>query len=599
MLERANDIYVYIKNKILKRTGFEFIEILFILGCIFSAVLMYVRCFFGTEFTDEAFTVSDSLAVMHGNTPFAFDTLLYVGESFIPIMFYKIYEFFVPGLEGVFLYSRICYVTFRLLILCVIYFLLKNDLPRKWRILTVGILIPYMGAIMQNFSYNTIATYVTLLVSVLLYSSRYDNEKKMYVKLFVSGFLTAISVFAHPTYVLVIPVFAVLITVNAKHKEKFKSIVVYCLGGGAEILIVFIPILFSVGLEKVLYGFETMISCSQNMITSTIAQRIMEVVMLVSPYWIILIVCSVILYLVGEKYFRVVKKKFSEQEYWVLSIGIAACLCLFMTDIGTDDFFYQAGAVCVGVFILLLPIFKGWMSLAWYIAIPNIIFILFMTCFSLTGISRFYYSIPMILLYFIILFNQNNRILNLLGVAMAVLLILLQGYTDYLYMYRDAGITYLTNRVTEGVYKNIYTTPDRANDIVELETYLNENIGEGESVSFRDNVPVAYLMRNKNICDIKTWDEMQWSYNCDNPTSMYRYYKNKGKIPDVIAYVDFGRDESLSIENPSDVFQFNDFVNEYYYLDKSDFANNTFRVLIYRNNGTFDFDFDKLINSVR
>ncbi len=599
MLERANNIYVSIKNKIQKRTGFELIEIIFILGCIFAAGLMYIRCFFGTEFTDEAFTVSDSLAVMHGNTPFALDTLLYVGESFIPIVFYKIYELFVPSLEGIFLYSRICYVTFRLLILLAIYYLLKNDLQRKWRILTVGILIPYMGAIMQNFSYNTIATYVTFLVSVLLYSCRYDDGKKMYVKLFFSGFLTAISVFAHPTYVLAIIVFGVLIIVNAKQQEKLKSIIVYCLGGVTEILIVFIPIIASVGLGKVLYGFETMVSCSQDIITSTITQRILEVVMLVAPYWIILTIGAGVLYLIGEKYIGLVKKKFSRQEYWFFAIGIATCLCLFMADRGTDDFFYQLGAICVGVFLLLIPTFRGWDSLAWYIGIPNIVFILFMTFFSLTGISRFYYSLPMILLFFIVLFHQNNKFLNLMGVVMAVLFILLQGYTDYLYMYRDDDITFLTERVTEGVYKNIYTTPDRANDAVELERYLNENIGEDESVSFRDNVPVAYLMRNKNICDIKTWDEMQWSYNCDNPTSMYRYYKNKGEIPDVIAYVDFGRDESLSIENPSDMFQFNDFVNQYYYLDKSDFENDTFRVLIYRNNGTFDLDFDELINSVR
>lgn len=91
---------------------------------------------------------------------------------------------------------------------------------------------------------------------------------------------------------------------------------------------------------------------------------------------------------------------------------------------------------------------------------------------------------------------------------------------------------------------------------------------------------------------------MQYTYECNDPTLMYRYYKNKQQIPDVIAYVDFGRDEILSIEKSEEEFQFNKFVNDYYYLDKGDFSNNTFRVLIYRNNGTFDGEFDKLLNSI-
>ena len=117
-------------------------------------------------------------------------------------------------------------------------------------------------------------------------------------------------------------------------------------------------------------------------------------------------------------------------------------------------------------------------------------------------------------------------------------------------------------------------------------------------MSFRDNVPVAYLMRNKNICDVRTWDIMQYSYECNDPTLMYRYYKNKQEIPDVIAYIDFGRDEIMSIEKSQNAFQFNKFVNRYYKLEKNDFENNTFKVMIYRNKGEFDGEYDELINTI-
>ena len=597
MFEKARKFYLQISEKILRKTGFELIEIVFTLGCSLLTFLMFLRCFFGIEFTDEAFTVSDSLAVMHGNTPFAFDTLVYVGQSFIPIVFYKVYELFVPNLEGIFLYSRLCYVVFRLLILFIIYYLLRNDLERKWRILSVGILIPFMGSIIQNFSYNTISTYITLLVSVLLYSCKYDDGKRLDFKLFIAGFLSAISVFAHPVHVFAVFTFIVLVAINSRTKQKNRNIIIYCFGGIVDILIVFVPIIISVGLEKVLFGIETMITCGQDMITSTAVERIIQILDMGAPYWKRLIVVGIIAYLVIKDYVRDHGKGLKNSEYWTLAVGISVFVDLLYAK--GIDFFYFAGMISLGACVLIIPTFKDKKSLIWYLLIPNICFIAFLTLFSLSGTSRFYYSVPLLLLLLISMFKMDSRIIKCVAAAIAVLAILKQGYWDFKYVYRDADISQLSQQVTEGVYKGIFTTPDRAHDVVELEQYLNENISEAEMVSFRDNVPVAYLMINKNICDVKTWDEMQWSYNCNDPTSMYRYYKNKGEIPDVIAYVDFGRDDSLSIENSSELFQFNDFVNEYYYLDKDDFQNTTFRVLIYRNNGTFNYDFNELIGTVR
>lgn len=73
-------------------------------------------------------------------------------------------------------------------------------------------------------------------------------------------------------------------------------------------------------------------------------------------------------------------------------------------------------------------------------------------------------------------------------------------------------------------------------------------------------LPMYFLMSNGIVCDIMTWNSMQYSYVItgeaeDNPSIMFRYYKNIDNIPDKYIYIDFGRDKILSCDNPT--FQFN------------------------------------------
>lgn len=226
--------------------------------CAVIGILMIGRCFLGIDFTDESYYVAEELAMLHGNVPYAYNMSLSSGQSFAALPFIKLYELLVPSLEGIFLYSRLCYTLLRLAVVFMIYRLLRHDLARTWRILAVGVLVPFFGSVIQqNFSYNTVAVYSTLLAGVLLYTAQRDMGKTAAVKLFGAGVLTAAAVFAHPVYAFSVFVFAALVAVNSRPGLRLRRTVLYCLGGIAAILIVFIPILAAVGFEKLLYGFQT------------------------------------------------------------------------------------------------------------------------------------------------------------------------------------------------------------------------------------------------------------------------------------------------------------------------------------------------------
>ena len=84
----------------------------------------------------------------------------------------------------------------------------------------------------------------------------------------------------------------------------------------------------------------------------------------------------------------------------------------------------------------------------------------------------------------------------------------------------------MTCRVQSGVYKGLYTSPTRARDLPAMEQYLNSVIGENESYALRDNVPFAYLMTHKGkVCEIQTWDSLQYFYYKNSPEVLYDYYR--------------------------------------------------------------------------
>lgn len=582
-----------------KRFKFSFVEVVLLcLGIVLTCIVL-VRCFFAIEFTDEAYTVSDALAIMHGNTAYSHASHNVAGMSFIPIIFYKVYELFVPSMEGIFLFSRIAFNLFRFVIIFITSSLLKCEKDRVSRMVFACLLIPYMATtINTNFSYTSTSAYLAILVSAMLYSSGYVGERKRNIRLFLAGIISAFMVMTHIVYALAVITFILLLFLYTEKNEKLKSILLYCLGGICATMSILIMVLFQSDFSHLVSGFNIILyGAPKGLSTATsLNERLSYAFGKALPIWIPMVKITIFCYIVfwTIDYLRFRKKSLFYPNYWFVSVTVAfVCLVIMHWDCYSD-----VGCACLGSFFLSFFLFKRRDSFVWYFSVYIIVFLVAIIYFTNPSGSRFYFGIPLIFPMILYLISVKEKWIHYLGYSLSFLLIVLMCFRNF-DTYRDASVDKLDTRVKSGVYKGIYTTSDRAKDVVELENYINDNISDDESVSFRDNAPVAYLMKNKNICDIRTWDDMQWYYGCNDPTAMYMYYKNKGSIPDVISYIDFKRDDSLSIENPSDIFQYNDFVNEYYYLDKDDFKNTTFRVLIYRNNGSFDGDFDSLLDSIK
>ncbi len=569
-----------------------------------AAAALYARAFFGTELTDEAFYMADALGMLHGNLPYALDNFFFAsGFTFLEIPLFFIYERLVPGCAGIVLFSRLCFVSFHLLCLLGIVRALKRCVGRTHVLLYAACFLPCIPAGLVNFSYNSIPLVLSCLVGALVWNAVEAKGSRPLGTLLFAGFLSGIAVFANPAYACAVLLNLALIPLRSEKGRKLPYLACYIAGGIAEILFVLIPLLFQAGWKALWDGFAplfTNVFVQEPMSDKSALDKILLI-----GYTGVQITALAVSCLLALFVFRKTKKKNSmtpaeRREFFLLWIAASICLlaaAYLFKRAGYDNIcdLGLAGAACM-VLLILAGEHKRFSPLL-YLGVYPILFAL-MEVFlvsSKDSVGRFDACLPVLFCALLLLMERGGRPVRRFAVAAAAALILLQFSALYSEPYREEPISKLTVRVESGVYKGLYTTPARAGDLPRTETLLNALVGEEEYFAFRDNAPCCYLMLHQGkMCDICPWDVLQHSYGHNTPAKLFDYYRRRGSIPDVIIYVDIGRDESLSIDDAG--FRYNDFVRAYYRQSEEYPGNETFRrIVVYRYAGGFDGDYSSWI----
>lgn len=159
-----------------------------------------------------------------------------------------------------------------------------------------------------------------------------------------------------------------------------------------------------------------------------------------------------------------------------------------------------------------------------------------------------------------------------------VLLSLFRIWSVYNYIYRDDEISLLTNKLGDGIWKGLYTTELRSNNVIDVEEYLKTITNDCDDILCLDWVSFGYLMTNGQICSPTTLDASHYTYGINTPNPYYMYFSVMDKVPTKIIYINYGRDEIISIDDPE--WAFNEFVGSYYKYNDS-YSNEIFSVREY------------------
>lgn len=575
---------------------------------VFAAIaLSFIRIFLGTEITDEAFYTAEAMLVNQGATPFVDNWTQAPGATLLYAPLVKLYQWFVPNMEGVFLYMRIAFWIYRLGICVWISYLFRKSGEMLLTVLSTVPLLLFFYSVLPAFSYTSIPISFLLIASILLIYriTQYNRDIESNISCFC-GILMALVTFCSPAQVVNCIVFLMLIRCYLPKSWK-QDTIKYVSGGLIIAVILSCYLIVKAGsISALLHSLEVMLFDNPYFaLGSAPMSLIIDIIVGWGRYAIDFYLAGIIVATFFYGFMRLLK---IHRGKICLADLVKAGTVFGMFSGLTYTIWKMRGLLMVtnstmvlfvGVLIcrLVCKDCKALNRAFDMVAIPEIVTLVIMAFTVYGGISsRFYVVFPMGLFCIPygakIMKNLKSKysVVSLpfgfsayFTIGMCCLCVMVGAFFNFQFFYRETDENDFYNmnyRIPEGVYKGIYSTEQRGKSLVALERYIKENVKLEESVLFMEVVPMAYLMTDASFCTPSTWDIMLYSYGFNDDTMMQEYFKIVEKIPDKIIYIDTGRDEMLSIEKEG--YHFNDFVNENYIRVDTEENIPDFRIVVYK-----------------
>ncbi len=569
---RSDEIIKQVMNGMKREYLFFVIDIVL---TVLGIYMIIQRSLLGIDFTDQSWYVAEPYMIAEGAVPYVNNWTQVPGFT-IPLAIFTLFYIHINGgTEGIFLFSRIEYIVWLAFIGIISLYLLNRGKEKR---IPVSILIPFLlGTPHQLFSidYNTIGPVYLLLICVILLSGYFYAEVKWdFIKGFISGIIMARAVIGTP-YILLPCAVLVLFMCFTK---RWKMICGYSAGGVLTAFLVLGWCGMKGGFRKLLDGLHYWLTDSayfkmENEIS--VLNNCEELYYFFSFF----VICLFIVYTL-KSVLHLQKKAFEKLLFAILT----GCFVMGLVQFTYTHDFKMTVYWCwfePVILYLFLPDSRrrrtmGLLSLTVLLYGSAFVFSSLFNNIGFGGREYWLYIPTLVSMAALFGWNPVMHIKNCFRIG-TIILSLVMLLASYRYMYRDERAEKLTCMVESGVWKGLYTTEERAEEIVELEQYIRSVTQEDQKILFMDWASFGYLMSNGKACSPSSYDNMCYSYEVDDPRIMYDYFSQTGQVPDKIIYIDFGRDSALSIEND---WRFNEFVNaNYEYSDGVEYS--LFRVLVY------------------
>ncbi|MBP5157984.1 MAG: hypothetical protein ILP18_08965, partial [Treponema sp.] len=276
--------------------------------CALAAAAMFVRLLYGTELTDEAYYVSDALTAMHGNFYYAYNNAVGTGCGLLMIPFLFVYELLVPSGEGIFLYSRICYLAFWCAVMLIGCRILMKDFKKTHALLVTAFMIAFAGGIgIYNFSYNTVPCALSYISGLVIYDALEHGGRYVRLRLALVGFLMGIALVGHIGSGIIIASFAVVIIARSRDVRTGAVNLACCLAGGIlQLLVVTVPVIVQAGLPTFMAGLDNLAHPypEQNLTHDTVWDRLSVILRLYCIIVPFVVVAFAAIYLLSKRFIR-------------------------------------------------------------------------------------------------------------------------------------------------------------------------------------------------------------------------------------------------------------------------------------------------------
>lgn len=553
---------------------FMTISVLFLFGS-----LLY-RIHFSADGTDETYYMSTMIRYLGGDIPVSssWDSH-FISYLLSPIIL--IYKVISGSYDGGILYLRYMYIFFSVMV-CFIAWILLN---RK-RFVTICALLPLLFLVpysLPAFSYNTMFMWLLILGQIIIYARARFSLKQQKLLFFTVGILYTAMCLSYPTMaifaVLNICLLYIYIVKVERNKKDRKIILYYMLGGGGAALAILVSIVLRSDIKSLVTGLKYMTKSPYMQTHPQInAQFLFQLVydflatiIKSNSFKIILIACIIIFFI------QICKRKFRKVIYLhPLIIGLGA----LWTSLAGDLPIYRNGYVCFFLWIMVIihiflvkdqvlkqrmiitMLIPSGFAIGAYTLTSNNHSIILALCYSGLAIIALVLIVGRILEEQV---NEDSKAVYghiVLGIS-ALLLSAAFLCNFYNFVYRDLAVGHLKTKVSEGIYRGIYTTEERARGLTTIERAIDRYIKPGASICVMNRFPAAYIMADTKILSPTMWDPQYIRDGLKDESFMTNYFKFVKAKPDYII-------ACMWADNPEfigdDTYKINEYLNQNYDL---------------------------------
>ena len=572
-------------------TNSKHLEIITFILVISTVLLSVYRCLLGADIGDEALYIGDPLLVAHGATPYVNNWLQTPGFSFFLAPVVGLYGLFVPNHQGIFLFMRLFFLVVKVIVYIGICFSFrKSRYKNAFWLVSIPLIANFFGVI-PSFNYTNIPLLGLLIVGLLLlYQWNYGKTQEIKTLPYISGVIMACITLCSPTQAVNCLVIMLLYYICIDKYAGRR----YILGGAMTAVFFSGYMVIKAGsISGLIHSLQTFLKHPYfNFGASTLSWQAYQIFPVAVECMIVDVVCVFIMEVIRRLFIK--KDNFN----WSCNHGL-----VLGTFIGMIYILIRYGQYPLWVRVIILlsigSFFFRFISgstevnrLFDFVAIPEIVTFLGMALTVYGGVfSRFYVFVPMALICLVYVYDilrkeVGNKCFYITAIYIVLFLIGTFKYeltTIYGEFYSDGQyvpVKNLTTRVDEGVYAGLYTTPEKAVLLQELESYIRANTSEEEYVLFMDRVPMAYLMTEAEPCSPTSWDPQLYSSGYREESNMLQdYFETVDRVPDKIIYVQTSNTRTISIED--DNYRFTQYVKQNYSLDDEETIENTYYVQVY------------------
>lgn len=525
----------------------------FLAGLFGIGLILFWRCFYSVNTTDEAFYIGTVYRLWYGDGMLT-DEWMPTQQmcSFWLIPFYALFRLVLGSNEGMMLAFRFLYIASQLLISSYLYLRLKKY--GSMSIFASFFFLLSTAFNINSLSYNTMANscLVALLVTLAV------MEKPDWKNCIWCGFFASVVVMANPyaafAYVLY-GVACVIVTVIGKNKKipvavRFATFFRISVTAAVIFVVFSIYVLQNSTLEQIIKNLPYIIGDQEHVQRWDV--KFSDYFRYFKEHYFACCLVPIVVSLAS----LFDKKRTVHGKFYMAAATLAVLPYMIYHGLISD--YVPINLVTVPICFLGIPAYvltkerNAKIFYIWYL--PSLViypFIVQIT--SNTGplaVSAAFMTAGAAAVCLMIAWakEQECKACRLVIFGVVVLQLIMMLILRITFVWADAPLSELTAKVDRGAAKGIYTTAEDVTFYNEIYDDLDSlNMTEEDDFLVVGSDPLLYLYADKEVAAYSTWQVYT------NETRLYRYYEihdGEGKFPSVVYCVEAGEEiyESILVE---------------------------------------------------